>query len=157
MRRKKEELGMELTQFVPTFRAWDVDRQKMVLSEDLVIEIEGSDILISESVYEDWGVDSRTINNYVIMMASGFKDIDGHLLYTGDIFQTDEYPLKPENGYVGVIDYEYGSFIGIRWVKKGATVSGISHGQADLLSEFKESNIKQIGNIFEHPYLLGRE
>lgn len=81
--------------------------------------------------------------------------LEGNELFDGDIVISDEYPIRAEDGYVGVIEHDDGVFWLTRRKKKDSEVRGMSDGIADYLYEHKDANLVRIGNIYENPELLG--
>lgn len=109
--------------------------------------------IIPQNIYADsmpqFSVDPKTVGQF-----TGFREKYGKEIFEGDIFQTDNYPLTKEDGYVGVVEYDHDRFWGVKRLKAGADVRGISDGMADGLLEFVDESIEVIGNIYEDQVLL---
>ncbi|MCR8994506.1 YopX family protein [Brevibacillus laterosporus] len=99
----------------------------------------------------------KSANGAKLRQYTGLKDRNGKEIYEGDIFQAGSYPLTKEDDYVGVVEYDHDRFWGVRRVKAGSDVRGISGGMADGLWEFIDESTEVIGNIYEHPHLLNQE
>ncbi|WPS88576.1 YopX family protein [Brevibacillus halotolerans] len=102
--------------------------------------------------HDYWIVVPESVGQY-----TGLKDRNGKEIYEGDIFQAGSYPLTKEDDYVGVVEYDHDRFWGVRRVKAGSDVRGISDGMADGLWEFIDESTEVIGNIYEQPHLLNQE
>ncbi|MNM07332.1 YopX protein [compost metagenome] len=125
------------------FRMWDTE-EKQFMNHSRVIESKVLDL------------EKNGDGRFIYQQYSGQKECNGKgaKLFAGDIIVTDQYPLREEDGYVGVIEHDDGVFWLTRRMKSGAEVRGMSDGIADYLYEHRENNIRRIGTIFENPELL---
>ncbi|MEK3935964.1 YopX family protein [Sporosarcina sp. FSL W7-1349] len=129
------------------FRAWIPMTEQMI----------GVDVLAISPV--GWSSDGTGVSlayqpHIKVMQFTGLRDRNGVEIYEGDILQGGHYPIRGEDGYVLVIEYDHDRFWGVRTLKSGSTARGISHGIADGLYEFVDGGIEVIGNIYENPELL---
>src|SRR5690625_320606 len=100
------------------------------------------------------GEGSGKHGDYVLMQYTGLTDKHGKGIYEGDILQGDYYPIADQDGYVLVVEYDVDRFWGIRRVKNGSDIRGISDGMADGLLEFENEGLEVVGNLFEDSELL---
>ena len=117
------------------FRIWDMDR-KVMLGSRYVIFYDGD-------FYENYRdlEDGILIENIAVMQYTGLKDKDGAEIYEGDIIEFVPLETSINNR---VVKFEKGVF----------KAELIRSGSSITLSNFQESEIKVIGNIYENPELL---
>ncbi|WP_249310346.1 YopX family protein [Bacillus sp. FJAT-49736] len=92
-----------------------------------------------------------------VMQYTGLNDKNGKEIYEGDIFRTSRYPLREEDEYVGVVEYDIDRFWGVRSLKANSNARGISNGIADGMYEFVDDEIEVIGNIYQNADLIGEQ
>lgn len=123
---------------IPNFRAWDKDENKMWNVETLYIEDEW--VKVNDgSIY---GVTKDLIRSYCLMQSTSLKDINGTVIYEGDIVHVN-YKLS-------IVKYAKGSFY----------IEFIDFPKIIMLSDFyfksytNDLILKVQGNIYETPELL---
>jgi uncharacterized phage protein (TIGR01671 family) len=117
------------------FRAWDEVHKKMYFPERLFCKKDGT------VWHVDLGDTSRIIGQqgFKLMQYTGLKDKNGTEIYEGDIVR---YKSFFSSDYVlGVVEYTEQA----EWAVDMRLLSRIY------------SNVEVIGNIYEHPHLLGGE
>ncbi len=121
------------------FRAWDKKNKEMIHTSDAFINNYGIAVVIYDN--NNWsmtsfrkgdGTDICDEETGELMQYTGRKDKNGVEIYESDKFKT-------ENGYVGEIIYEDGSF----W--------SVLDGRQDMLIHAVQMGIEVIGNIYENP------
>ncbi|RFB35703.1 YopX family protein [Brevibacillus sp. VP] len=132
------------------FRIWDK-------VNEIIIQDDGHFYITADGDVIGVNDDLDISESVILMQYTGLKDCNGKEIYEGDIFQAGSYPLTKEDDYVGVVEYDHDRFWGVKRVKAGSDVRGISDGMADGLWEFIDESIEIIGNIYEHPHLLNQE
>lgn len=105
--------------------------------------------------------DGFNIDEVKLMECTGLKDVEGNLIYEGDIIVIpNQYPFYDENvlNYVGVVEYIYNSWQYVYHCVNPKKV-GISEGinyllNEDGIEENENSYFKVIGNIYQNPEFL---
>lgn len=119
---------------VPRFRVCAKDFEEMLSVECLYFEQDGT----LKRVDVHGGVIYRDVADIVLMQSTGLKDRDGVEIFEGDVIDGDGRDSH------GVVEWcaEYG-----RWEVFD-----------DMLSiETQWSRAKIIGNLYQHPHLIGAE
>ena len=104
------------------FKVWNGEKISKPFTLNMIID--GGLILQDEDVFD--------LEEDKVMQYTGLKDKNGVEIYESDKFKT-------ENGYVGEIIYEDGSF----W--------SVLDGRQDMLIHAVQMGIEVIGNIYENP------
>lgn len=115
------------------FRAWDIQTESM--RDVLVID------WVNELIDLSGGIIERRPHEVKIMQYTGLKDKDGAEIYEGEIIEFVPLETSSNNR---VVKFEKGVF----------KAELIRSGSSITLSNFHESEIKVIGNIYENPELL---
>lgn len=132
----------------PKFRVWDIEEQKwykptykayMNELHDIHIYLDGRLLIrtidesgkcvtIHESMFE---------GRYELLQSTGLKDKNGTEIYEGDIVECYTEGLS-------TVEFEHGCF--------GLLCNGYFEGFVNVLGK-----IEIVGNIYEHPHLLGED
>lgn len=115
------------------FRAWDTEEDRYVSDDDICFDTGGS----CDSVYDLLKQDDRF---YIYEQCTGLKDINGKLIYEGDI-------LKVVSAKYHTYSYQcvdYCNTVCAYWFHRA--------GYMGVLSE--DSTFEIVGNIHENPELL---
>lgn len=131
------------------FRAWD--KLRKTIRYDIPIP---SDYTRINGNLDLLNMFQSLRQRYEFMQYTGTKDKNGKDIFEGDILQGGHYPISKDDGYVLVIEYGHDRFWAVRTMKSTTDVRGISHGIADGLYEFEDSDLEVIGNIYENPNMI---
>lgn len=88
------------------------------------------------------------LKDIVLMQSTGLKDINGKLIYEGDIIKIEyyDYGIKYR---IGVVEWDYDGFCVTYHNAKDTKISGC--GLVDIVNGDKQ---EVIGNIYDNPELL---
>ena len=127
---------------IPKFRAWTEEGKVMYYD---VYPFKGDTLLLS---YDEIAFDEVPASDFILMQSTGLKDKNGKEIYEGDIVKfsdcDDDAHVTPV-----VWNKNYACF--------GVSFSGKYPISFDYLEEFytELKDIEVVGNIYEHPELLG--
>lgn len=119
-------------------RVWDKEQQRMSPVAEISFGDDGSakTIVVQPAPKGEYSRQLVHGENAVLMDYSGLKDCDEVEVCEGDL-------LLLEGTVLGLVVYENAAFM----VKE--------HGYRWSLNSFAQDNINVVGNIYEHPELLG--
>ncbi|MEK3718933.1 YopX family protein [Paenibacillus sp. FSL R7-0333] len=143
----------------PKYRAWYKPLGVMIEPDKLEMINFETEVLGVYLIMDGWGYHKLRISDFELMPYSETKERNGEgaELFVGDIVVSDQYPIREEDGYVGVIEYDKGVFWLTHRMKAGSEVRGLSDSVAYFLYEHKNNNLRRIGNIHHNPELLSAE
>src|SRR3954452_14550048 len=120
------------------FRAWDTDRNEMLIPEEL------GEIRIGAAFYS-------TKQNFIWMQFTGLHDKNGKGIYEGDVarYGTGRRGVNAKKHPGIVVWQEDGAYFRIKHLDSDSGISWNVYG-AELWCEV-------IGNIYDNPNLIGEE
>ncbi|WP_278926590.1 YopX family protein [Staphylococcus auricularis] len=132
---------------IPKFRAWSKEREEMINECDLSITPDGSVLAGDLNYDEESSMLADVTDKVVITMSTGLKDKNGTEIYEGDIVEF-KYPYDKRIKTKGIIVWN-----------DNKACFGISMKetteQYELYRITTENYLTVIGNVHQHPHLLG--
>lgn len=143
----------------PKYRAWYKPLGVMIEPDKLEMINFETKVLGVYLEMDGRGYHKLRLSDFELMQYSDVKERNGEgaELFAGDIVVSDHYPIREEDGYVGVIEHDEGVFWLTHRKKPGAEVRGFLDGVAYFLYEHRNDNLRRIGNIHNNSGLLGGE
>ena len=119
------------------FRAWDTKHKHMFIVKEFGFSENNTWCTSKLNGYRHW--------NAPMMQFTGLKDKNGKEIYEGDICETVTYSGKPF-GTIDIVKFSGGAF----------KLTDIEDALLPIrLDDSDIQSIEVIGNIFEHPHLIG--
>ncbi|WP_083221522.1 YopX family protein [Geobacillus thermoleovorans] len=118
-------------------RAWDKDSETMIYGVGITPESDGGipyQIPVNAHDFDQFDY----YPNSIIMLYTGLKDKNGTEIYEGDV-------IRDNDGFLWVVYFEDGMYC----------AKGGEYETVEYLIEFCPEWCEVIGNIYEHPHLLG--
>lgn len=118
---------------------------------------------ILQEMMTDWELPNQMIKYEIdpntICQCIGLKDKNGNVIFEHDILKGFFYPYEydGEYNYYGLCSWidEAKAFMIYTIKNSESDVSGISHGNTELMEEWNPAMFEIIGNEFDNPELLG--
>jgi uncharacterized phage protein (TIGR01671 family) len=105
----------------------------------------------SGDLREEGNADNFTFDNGILMQYTGLRDKNGTEIYEGDIVRVTPTMVETLEPFIGVIEYRNGAFDCVR-IDMSSLYLYPTISCDGVALEFEV-----IGNIYEHPHLLGGE
>ncbi len=116
---------------IPKFRVWDRKSNEMFLSDEVVVQIKGQDVLVAleDSLHQ--------IQDFSLMLSTGL-----YAKYQTEIYEKD------------IVSDSYGDLFLVEWLDGAFVLTEYYNGGYDHHYINDSSNLEVIGNEYENPELL---
>ena len=124
------------------FRVLDKNKNKYVKSGYIAIDEFGDLREFCDKRYDNVCADIDQCDNYIVEFFTGLSDINGKLIYEGDIVRFNEKHWSPNQKQL------------VEWNKKTTGWNPFANYDSDCGIYFCENKCEVIGNIHENPELM---